>query len=85
MRKRLFITVLLTLGGCANHPGECAMGTPRADCLPGTNGYIERQRRINETSMQRQIKESADDKKCQSYGAAPDSDSYVNCRALLEK
>jgi hypothetical protein len=35
-----------TLGGCsdvgfglANHPGDCALGIPWADCLPGTPGY----------------------------------------------
>lgn len=25
--------------GFKNHPGDCALGIPWADCLPGTNGY----------------------------------------------
>lgn len=25
--------------GFANHPGDCALGIPWADCLPGTRGY----------------------------------------------
>ena len=47
IRKLATITGLLVLlGGCstvgpglANHPGDCAIGIPWADCLPGTRGY----------------------------------------------
>ena len=47
-RTRLiaFSGVLTLLTGCssvgpglANHPGDCALGIPWADCLPGTRGY----------------------------------------------
>ncbi|KVD70142.1 hypothetical protein [Burkholderia ubonensis] len=38
--------VVAVLAGCssvgpgfANHPGDCALGIPWADCLPGTRGY----------------------------------------------
>jgi len=85
MKTLLLISVMLVLAGCANHPGECALGTPRADCLPGTNGYAERQRRIHVAAEERSIKESADDQKCRSYGAKPGTDTYVNCRAQLEQ
>jgi hypothetical protein len=43
---RLTIIAVALLGGCssvgpgfANHPGDCALGIPWADCLPGTRGY----------------------------------------------
>ncbi|WP_157379211.1 hypothetical protein [Burkholderia ubonensis] len=46
-KKVIAVPVVLTLlGGCssvgpgfANHPADCALGIPRADCLPGTRGY----------------------------------------------
>ncbi|QAY87199.1 hypothetical protein CUN61_26080 [Pseudomonas arsenicoxydans] len=85
MKILLLSSMVLVLASCANHPGECALGTPRADCLPGTNGYIERQRRIHVATEERTSKESADDQMCRSYGAVPGSDAYVNCRAQLEK
>jgi hypothetical protein len=38
--------IIVLLAGCssvgpgfANHPGDCALGIPWADCLPGTRGY----------------------------------------------
>lgn len=41
-----FTFMLSALSGCssvgpglANHPGDCALGIPWADCLPGTAGY----------------------------------------------
>jgi hypothetical protein len=44
--KLFIIAVLFSLSGCstvgpgfANHPGDCAIGIPWADCLPGTAGY----------------------------------------------
>lgn len=48
MNKKLIIgsAVAALLAGCstvgpgfANHPGDCAIGIPWADCLPGTLGY----------------------------------------------
>jgi hypothetical protein len=85
MKIMLISAVLVTLAGCANHPGECALGTPRADCLPGSNGYIERQRREKVAAEELFAKESLDDQKCKSYGAIPGSDAYVNCRVQLDK
>jgi hypothetical protein len=44
--KGLATVAVALLGGCssvgpgfANHPGDCALGIPWADCLPGTRGY----------------------------------------------
>ena len=46
VRAVLRPAVLVLLGGCStvgpgfkNHPGDCAIGIPWADCLPGTPGY----------------------------------------------
>lgn len=84
--KFIVLFVLMTMVvGCANHPMECALGTPRADCLPGTNGYVERQRRITATAEELSTKELVDDRKCRSYGAVPGTDAYVNCRVQLDK
>jgi len=40
------LTIAAALGGCSavgpglkNHPGDCAIGIPWGDCLPGTAGY----------------------------------------------
>lgn len=54
--------VLLAIWGCssvgpgfANHPPDCAMGIPWADCLPGTAGYNNGGGRIHrEADQQRQ-------------------------------
>ncbi|KAB0504688.1 hypothetical protein [Pseudomonas moorei] len=85
MKSFILFALIVFIAGCANHPGECALGTPRADCLPGTNGYAERQRRMKAAAEERSSKELADDQKCRSYGAIPGSDAYVSCRAQLEK
>lgn len=46
--NRIFtiISIVALLGGCstvgpgfANHPADCSIGVPWADCLPGTRGY----------------------------------------------
>ncbi|WP_060415415.1 hypothetical protein [Burkholderia ubonensis] len=44
--RKLAAIVVALLGGCssvgpgfANHPADCALGIPWADCLPGTRGY----------------------------------------------
>lgn len=46
MKTIIFILLALSLFACskvgpglANHPGDCAIGVPWADCLPGTPGY----------------------------------------------
>jgi len=73
----------LTLAGCsdvpgdlgwAHHPGECGMGIWHADCLPGTAGY----------NNSPQARAANDDAQCQSYGAAPGSQAYIQCRMNLD-
>lgn len=84
--KGLFtVCIALLASGCAHHPGECALGTPRDDCLPGTNGYENRQAQLRNARQAYQDKAAYDDKQCQSYGAKPGSDAYVNCRVQLAK
>ena len=84
--KILWACVLVLLvTGCSNHPLDCALGTPRADCLPGTNGYAEHQRRVDNIEALRAAKNANDDAKCRSYGVSPGSDAYVNCRVQLDK
>ena len=85
MKRLILLAMIALMSGCANHPMECALGTPRADCLPGTSGYIERQRRQSEAADDRASKEALDDQKCRSYGAVPGSDAYVSCRVQLER
>lgn len=43
--RRVFSVALVALGlsGCANHPVDCALGFAHFDCLPGTEGYANRQ------------------------------------------
>ncbi|WP_126223619.1 hypothetical protein [Burkholderia ambifaria] len=49
MNKKLIavLAIIALLEGCssvgpgfANHPADCALGIPWADCLPGTKGYV---------------------------------------------
>ncbi|MNC35336.1 hypothetical protein D3C75_838180 [compost metagenome] len=76
---------LLALAGCANHPLDCSMGVARDDCLPGTNGYANRQERLNNLAVAKELQAAKDDAQCQSYGATPGSDAYVNCRVQLDR
>jgi hypothetical protein len=85
MKGFMACCAVLLLSGCAHHPGECAMGTPRDDCLPGTNGYEQRQEQINNAVRAQRQRDWSDDKQCQSYGAKPGSDAYVNCRVQLSR
>jgi hypothetical protein len=40
MIKYIFVVILgVSLGGCAHHPADCAIGIPWSDCLAGTPGY----------------------------------------------
>lgn len=82
-----FVAVLiaLLLTGCANRPGDCAMGMALDVCLPGTNGYNNRQAQLSKAQQAYEYKGAADDQQCQSYGAKPGSDAYVNCRVQLAK
>jgi hypothetical protein len=85
--KNLFgVAVLLTLGGCANHPLDCAIGIIAwDDCLPGTKGYEVRQQSLKNLSAARAEKSATDDALCQSYGAKPGTDAYINCRVQRDK
>lgn len=76
---------LLAVAGCANHPLDCSMGVARGDCLPGTNGYANRQANLNTLAAVKEQQAAKDDAQCQSYGATPGSDAYVNCRVQLDK
>ena len=74
MRKTVVLmsAVMLLLGGCANHPVDCAVGFHHADCLPGTAGYDDPTRFA-----------IADDKQCQGYGLKPGTTEYATCRIKL--
>ena len=50
------------IGGCSsvgpglvNHPGDCAIGVPWADCLPGTAGYNNGGGRIHREAAKQQV------------------------------
>jgi hypothetical protein len=60
--------------GWAHHPGECGMGIVHADCLPGTAGY----------NNSPEVRAANDDAQCQSYGAAPGSQAYIQCRMNID-
>ncbi|MFJ2362435.1 hypothetical protein ACIPIN_01745 [Pseudomonas sp. NPDC087697] len=85
--KALCVAVsMLALAGCANHPLDCAIGIIAwDDCLPGTKGYEVRQQSLKNLSAARAEKSTTDDAVCQSYGAKPGSDAYVNCRVQRDK
>lgn len=40
--------------GFANHPADCAIGIPWADCLPGTSGYNNGGGRVHREAVQNQ-------------------------------
>lgn len=85
MKAWMGAVALLALAGCANHPLDCSMGVARDDCLPGTNGYANRQANLNTLAAAKEQQAAKDDAQCQSYGATPGSDAYVNCRVQLDK
>ncbi|WP_225607280.1 hypothetical protein [Pseudomonas sp. PDM10] len=76
---------LLALAGCANHPVDCSIGITWDDCLPDTKGYANRQESLNNLAAAKELQAAKDDAQCQSYGATPGSDAYVNCRVQLDK
>ena len=78
--------VALMLTGCANHPLDCATGfIAWDDCLPGTKGYAIRQESLKNLAVAEGHQASNDDSECQSFGAQPGTDSYINCRIQLKK
>ncbi|VVP44021.1 hypothetical protein PS862_05037 [Pseudomonas fluorescens] len=85
MKVWIGAVAVLALAGCANHPLDCSMGIARDDCPPDTKGYANRQENLNNLAAAKELQASKDDAQCQSYGATPGSDAYVNCRVQLDK
>lgn len=74
MKVKLTVALLgiALLGGCANHPVDCAVGIYHSDCLPGTAGYENPDKFA-----------AVDDQQCRSYGLAPGTSQYADCRLRL--
>lgn len=85
MKGLAVVIAALLLLGCANRPGDCALGMALDVCLPGTKGHANWQAKLNKARQDHELKAAADDQQCQSYGAKPGSDVYVNCRVQLAK
>ncbi|MCL5229713.1 hypothetical protein [Pseudomonas nunensis] len=86
MKAWAIVTVALLMSGCANHPLDCATGLIAwDDCLPGTKGYVIRQESLKNLAAAEGQKANSDDAECQSFGAQPGTDTYVNCRIQLKK
>lgn len=67
-------SIIALLGGCstvgpgfANHPGDCAIGIPWADCLPGTRGYAN-----GGGSMHKEAAQKVNDEISNQYKSASD-------------
>lgn len=61
------LSVLGSLAGCSsvgpgllNHPTDCALGIPWADCLPGTNGYANGGGKIHRDEVTKQRTENSE-------------------------
>jgi len=86
MKTWMTAAVGLMLAGCANHPLDCATGLIAwDDCLPGTKGYAIRQESLRNLALAEGHQANSDDSECQSFGALPGTDTYVNCRIQLKK
>lgn len=85
MKAWFAAVALLALYGCANHPVDCSIGIEWDDCLPDTKGYANRLESLKKLALAKELQAAKDDAQCQSYGATPGSDAYVNCRMQLEK
>ncbi len=90
MRIIAALITFFVVAGCTasgvwppNRP-DCVMGIRDGlgPCAPGTLGY----RQGDEGELQAQATAIAanDDAQCQSYGAAPGSQSYIQCRMNLD-
>jgi hypothetical protein len=84
MRIAAACILALTLTACSDvwsHRPDCLMGfADGSDCAPGTTAYNQAQGR----QQQAQAQAVSDDAQCQSYGAAPGSQSYIQCRMNLD-
>ncbi|MGF6125197.1 hypothetical protein QF019_000386 [Pseudomonas frederiksbergensis] len=86
MKAWVVAVAAFMLAGCANHPLDCATGLIAwDDCLPGTKGYAIRQESLKNLAAAEGHQASSDDAECQSFGAQPGTDSYINCRIQLKK
>ena len=86
MKAWMAVVAGVMLAGCANHPMDCATGLVAwDDCLPGTKGYAIRQESLKNLAAAQQQQANMDDAQCQSYGAKPGTDTYVNCRVQLNR
>lgn len=86
MKAGIVVVATMMLAGCANHPMDCATGfIAWDDCLPGTKGYAIRQESLKNLAAAEGQKANSDDAECQSFGAQPGTDTYVNCRIQLKK
>jgi hypothetical protein len=76
--------LVLMLAGCSDvwsHRPDCIFGIADGyDCSPGTVGYSQAQAR----QQQAVAMSASDDAQCRSYGAAPGSPSYIQCRTNLD-
>jgi hypothetical protein len=85
MHGRFFlILACLLLSACEHHPLDCALDfVPHDDCLPGTAGYENAQKRAQLAATTSQIQQGNDDATCKSYGLKFGTDSYATCRQNL--
>ncbi len=82
---RTFIVIAIIVGailsGCAVNSIDCALGAPHSDCAEGTAGHQANLEQQQVTQMTATI----DDARCRSFGFEPDSPSYTQCRANLDR
>ena len=81
---RTLVIVLLAatgLSGCTIHSIDCTLGSAHADCAKDTIGHEAAQdiQRAGQTSA------TIDDARCRSFGFAPGTPNYSQCRADIDK
>jgi len=69
------------MSACTIHSVDCTLGAPHADCAKDTHGYEAAQdlQRAGQTTA------TIDDARCRSYGFAPGSPNYSQCRADIDR
>ncbi len=84
MRILVACALAVLLAGCSDvwsHRPDCMFGfADGSDCAPGTTAYNQAQAR----QQQAQAQAVSDDAQCRSYGAAPGSQSYIQCRMNID-
>jgi hypothetical protein len=83
------VAALVLLSGCStvgpgftNHPADCAIGIPWADCLPGTPGYNNGGGRLYRDGTKRQADEPGST--LTPAGDDPKYTKLVNLKRLLD-